>query len=358
MAEEPQRRLLKAGTFAPWHPPPRRDDEGVKGSRLGLAVIGAIGVFAFAWMAWGAIEMYYEGWWGPWWQRAFYLVPGVVFVLLGVVAALWPRAGGAVLMIIGAVYTVFVLAIQIGRGATIGVRFLLGWFPVTGAIVLLGAGLMRFGPAVPPARRRWAAVAVAGGAMAITVAVSAMWIPRLASRLDDGDRGERRIVGAGIDLIWAPAGPGWNQVEPDDWMSWDELAWWGADPMPTRHATGDDMELFGLCRYLSADGTELQDRPAGAWRMPTTDEVVGSLVRDGSPVGCTWDGVSASASCPTEPDKETPLWAPDEAPIYYWTADEFDVDEAWYVNYSGSIVAHQPKDWGNPRHGYRCVREP
>ncbi len=331
----------------------------MKGHRLGLATIGAIGLFAFAWTAWGTIEMYYEGWWGPWWQRAFYLVPGAAFVLLGVVAALRPKMGGAVLLVVGAAYTAFVLAVQIGRGATVGLRFLAGWFPVTGAIVLLAAALIRWGPTVPPSRRRWAATAVAGGAVAIAVVVSAMWIPRLAARLDDGDRGERRIVGAGVDLIWAPAGPGWNQVEPDDWMSWDELAWWGvAEAARSGHATEADMVRSGLCRYLAADGTELLADPVDVWRMPTTDEVVRSLVRDGSAVGCTWDGESASASCPTEPDKETPLWAPDEAPIYYWTADEFDTDEAWYVNYSGSIVAHQPKDWGNPRHGYRCVREP
>jgi len=36
---------------------------------------------------------------------------------------------------------------------------------------------------------------------------------------------------------------------------------------------------------------------------------------------------------------------------HYWSADEYDEQEAYYVSY-------QPKSWGNPRHGYRCVREP
>jgi len=60
--------------------------------------------------------------------------------------------------------------------------------------------------------------------------------------------------------------------------------------------------------------------------------------------------------------KDTPLWAPDEEPIYYWSADEYDEEKAWYVPYTGGgryggAISYQPKDWGNPRHGYRCVRE-
>lgn len=57
------------------------------------------------------------------------------------------------------------------------------------------------------------------------------------------------------------------------------------------------------------------------------------------------------------PDKETPLWATDLEPIYYWVAEEFNEEMVFYVNYQGAINA-QPKRWGNPRHGYRCVRDP
>jgi hypothetical protein len=55
------------------------------------------------------------------------------------------------------------------------------------------------------------------------------------------------------------------------------------------------------------------------------------------------------------PDKETPLWAPDESPIYLWTADVPTPGEARYVGYNGA-VGRQPVGWGNPPHGYRCVR--
>jgi hypothetical protein len=129
------------------------------------------------------------------------------------------------------------------------------------------------------------------------------------------------------------------------------------------HATEADMITTGLCRYLSEDGTRLMPEPQGIWRLPTTDEVVRSLVHRGESAGCTWDGASTEAECARQPNKDTPLWAPDEAPIYYWTADESDAESAWYVPYTGGLryggmIGHQPKHWGNARHGFRCVREP
>jgi hypothetical protein len=119
-----------------------------------------------------------------------------------------------------------------------------------------------------------------------------------------------------------------------------------------------ELEATGLCSYLSEDGLTLMAEPQGIWRMPTTDEIVRSLARPGENADCTWDGASGSPDCRIAPDKERPLWAPDLSSIYYWSADEYDERWARYVNYSGSTISHQPKSWGNPRHGYRCVREP
>ena len=71
-----------------------------------------------------------------------------------------------------------------------------------------------------------------------------------------------------------------------------------------------------------------------------------------------WVGINEQVVCSRcQPDLETPLWAPDEAPIYYWVGDEYNEENAYYVSYNG-WVKRQPKSWGNPRHGYRCVREP
>jgi hypothetical protein len=91
--------------------------------------------------------------------------------------------------------------------------------------------------------------------------------------------------------------------------------------------------------------------------MPTTDEAVRSLVKRGENAGCSWSGGRGRATCRVWPDKETPLWSSEQSAIYYWTADEYDAEQAWYVSYNG-WVQHQSKGWGNPRHGHRCVREP
>ncbi|MBE9522295.1 MAG: hypothetical protein IME95_03815 [Proteobacteria bacterium] len=90
--------------------------------------------------------------------------------------------------------------------------------------------------------------------------------------------------------------------------------------------------------------------------MPTTDELVRSLVYHGENAGCDWDGRLDKVACNQIPDKETPLWAPDQAPIYMWSGEEYSDEEAFFVSYNGWVKI-QPKSWGNPRHGYRCVRE-
>jgi hypothetical protein len=123
------------------------------------------------------------------------------------------------------------------------------------------------------------------------------------------------------------------------------------------------MERTGLCSYLNKDGTMLMPEWQGIWRLPTADEVVRTLVGNGGNAGCTWDGVSYSADCQRQPNKDTPLWAVDESPIYYWTADDYGGGAAWCVPYTGGLryggsIHTQPKDWGNSRHGFRCVRDP
>ena len=147
--------------------------------------------------------------------------------------------------------------------------------------------------------------------------------------------------------------------------SWDALAWYGLPPLglkdgdqrPPGHATQSDMMRLGLCRYLDATGKQLMPEPQNIWRMPTTDELVRSLVHHGENAGCARQEELGKVHCEQSPDKETPLWAPDQPPIYMWSGEEYDEEEAFFVSYNG-WVKKQPKSWGNPRHGYRCVREP
>jgi hypothetical protein len=53
--------------------------------------------------------------------------------------------------------------------------------------------------------------------------------------------------------------------------------------------------------------------------------------------------------------KDTPLWDPHDQLIYMWTSEQ-SADRVWYMNYQ-AFVSRQPKGLGNPRHGYRCVKD-
>jgi hypothetical protein len=339
------------------------------------------------WTLWGVAEMYYEGWWGPWTQRVPYLVPALCCLTLSLLAITWPRLGGWLLLAIGTAFTVWWWGLS-ARSGRLTPSVLCSTFPVSGLLVVTGVLFLlegRFrrrpgtGDAIAPRRgliRHLGQLLGVGVPLLVALGVSVYWAPILWSRDDDGERGARLIEGNGVRLVWAPAGPGWSrgldaqageeQQEPGPSVSWNEIAWYGVPPVgfgpkpdkQGRDAAAEDMQLTGLCGYLSEDGSALLEEQQGIWRMPTTDEIVRSLVRDGSQAGCVWDGVSQGARCQVTPDKETPLWVPGWSPIYLWSADEYDGQEAYYVSYHGSIISHQPKSWGNPRHGYRCVREP
>jgi hypothetical protein len=88
------------------------------------------------------------------------------------------------------------------------------------------------------------------------------------------------------------------------------------------------------------------------------DELVRSLVMGGENAGCAWNGERAQMVCEKEPYKSGPLWALDEAPIYYWAYEESAEDErdAYFVAHNGWVNTTR-KIGGNPRHSYRCVKE-
>jgi hypothetical protein len=326
--------------------------------------------------------MYYEAWGTSYPGPLAYLVPAAGFLALALIILTWPRFGGWLIIVIGVVFTAWWWRLAAGRG-WLSWKWILVTAPVsslpilTGALFLLEGHRRRTRAEGGISSARWLRRNVryllpVGFPLLVAMALSAYWLPIVLTRVDDGDRGESLIQGNGVALLWAPEGAGWNWRQPSGgYPSWNQIALYGVDPVgledkaayEERDATVDDMETTGLCRYLSEDGLSLMAEPQGIWRMPTADEIVRSLVRDGENAGCTWEGESGSARCGVTPDKETPLWVPDQTPIYYWSADEYKEHDAWYVPYTGGHplggpISSQPKSWGNPRHGYRCVREP
>ena len=366
-------------------------------SNISIALLVAVTAL---WTFWGVAEMYYEGWWGYWYNRLAYLVPGTAFLLLSLLIIRWPRFGGWLLILLGGGFTAFYWSIQFSRWGFTWQAFL-GIFPISGLLVLLGiffvlAGRVRrkqLKVEMPSGLetkwaflwREWRYLLAVGLPLLVAIAVSAFNLPIILSRVDDGDRGARLVEGNGVTLVWAPSGPGWGrgmlQADQADFnrpgvvLSWDDIALYGRFPIGVSDkpdfaglvcdgtskagcATQTDMTATGLCRYLSANGSRLLDKPQDIWRLPTVDEMVRSLARHGENAGCTWDGTTNSAVCNFTPDKEPPLWDPDSSAIYYWAADEYSPREAYFINYNGNAVQYQPKSFGNARHGYRCVWEP
>jgi hypothetical protein len=351
----------------------------------GVIAGGLMILMTSVWTYWGMAEIYYEGWGLPFVHLLRYLIAAALFLAFSLLALTWPKIGGMVILIIGGAFSVFWTVRAAIRGL-LSLKWALNYLlPLSGFFMLVGTLLLlenRFrrklrGQTLAPhkrgaSRRKSLYLLAIGMPLLVALSTSVYYLPLIGSRQDSGERGTCLIQGNGVSLIWAPKGPGWNWKQSwGGYPSWDQIALYGVPPVglgdkfgfEKRHATAKDMEETCICRYLSEDGKTLMDEPQDIWRMPTTEEIVRSLVVGKENAGCIWEENSGKANCLRQPNKDTPLWAPDEEPIYYWSADEYDEKSAWYVPYTGGIryggvIGHRPKDWGNPRHGYRCVREP
>lgn len=358
----------------------------------GCLATGLLTLATTLWTFWGVGEMYYEGWWGAWTNRLPYLIPMAICWAFALLALTWPRLGGWIIIVIGGAFTVWRWVRQAQLGV-LTLNWALGWFPISGIFVSVGILFLldsryrrqrHVAGWRPPTKwwhRNMRYLVVFVSSLITAIGVTAFFIPLISSRNDDDYRGACLIHGNGVTLIWAPAGPGWSlgvgpsqeagELLPGANLSWNEIAFYGVPPVgygekseiQGRDATEADMQATGQCRYLSTDGTTLMTDPQDIWRMPTTDEIVRSLVCGDEKAGCVWDGQSSSADCEVQPNKGSPLWDPDASSIYYYSGEEYDEGSAWYVPYTGGglyggVIGGQSKSGGNSRHGYRCVREP
>jgi len=299
---------------------------------------------------------FYEGWGQGAANAAAYLIPPVLVVAVCATATRWPRPGGLVCLAgglgAGAWWLWKQSAAGGGSSAAVVQTAVAIFSPVLlmGALFLLEARHRRLLAEEGALRASgwWAryhrpVLVVALPILGLLLGPGRQ-LPDMLARHDDGQRGVRTIAGNGVTLTWAPQGPGWNQVQPDGtYPSWNAIASYGGDGA-------------GLCGHLSEDGSALVDTPLRAWRLPTSAEVIGSLTRGGANAGCAWDGRADHATCARPPDKETPLWAPDQPPIYYLTSDSAGDAFVLGVNYTGGVTPHR-RTAASRGVGYRCVND-
>ncbi len=290
-------------------------------------ILGWLGVsvsvlFSGIWGFWGSVENFFEGWWftSLWKDLAVmfgrYLAPMIVVVAASAIALRWRRSA----------LPVFGLAIAIALFSHPNAA---GVILIAIPLLILGI-LFHFGSPHP---RVWALRAVI--CLPILTAVVCGVYPgwRAVNRYDDGNHGMRLVVGNGVELVWAPEGPGW----PSHYASW-----WQA-----QH----------VCTCLSADGRSISSKPQDLWRLPTIDEAVRSMVYRGRNAGGTWDPARDRARYRVTPNKDSPLWNPHSPVIYWWTSSEFGRNKAFRIAYNGNVAAFVKRGWGN-YWAYRCVSEP
>ena len=295
-----------------WHP-----------KTMGWCAVGLSTLGSCYWAVWGTLENFHEGWYYPtlWGNVGLmlvqYLLPMILFVTAALVAVRLPRVGGGLHIAAAAAAAWFF------RGASPVVVY-----PFI-VIPLVFMGILYWFGSIKPLRK--ATVLIVGLPLIVLLICGAEPAYRIAGRLDDGDRSARHMMGNGVDLIWAPEGPGW----PREGVSWKEAG--------------------RRCRYLSEDGRSLAGTPQNVWRLPTVEEAVRSMRRHGEDSGGTWDVFYRRASYRLTPDKESPLWDVHSKVIYWWTATELNEREAYIIVYDGKV-------WRRLKHvhwsylGFRAVK--
>ena len=279
-------------------------------------------VITCVWAFWGIIENFHEGWYyesllsNMGLMFIQYLSPMLIFMGVTLISISWPRFGGLLHAIVA------LLAVWFFQAFSNAATFVI-------IMPLIGIGVLYwFGRPRP----RKLAISLAIGLPMLTLILSGIEpVIRVSQRIDDGNLQARLVQGDGVNLTWAPDGPGW----PRTGATW--------------------FEAQRVCQHLDEDGLTLAPASKLIWRLPTVDEAVRSMARHGQNSGGVWDVETAKATYITTPDKESPLWNVHSQVIYWWTVKEVDEEHAFIIVYDGKV-------WSRAKHfspaylGFRCVR--
>jgi len=297
-------------------------DQVKKQKIMGWIAVGLSTLITCGWAFWGIIENFHEGWYfeSMWSNLGMmfvqYLSPMLIFMGVTVISVTWPRVGGG-LHGLSALF-----AIWFFKAFSNAATFLV-------ILPLIGLGVMYwFGRPQP----KKLAVSLVVGLPMLTLIISGISpVIRVSQRVNDGNLQARLVQGNGVELTWAPDGPGWPREGGDWYAAWQ------------------------ACQYLFEDGLNLATSSQDIWRLPTVDEVVRSMALHGQNSGGEWNAETADATYETNPDKESPLWNPYSQVIYWWTATEIDEDRAYIIVYDGKVWPRS-KEFGPAYLGFRCVK--
>lgn len=290
----------------------------------GWIAVGVSTIITCIWAFWGIIENFHEGWYhessllnlGIMFLQ--YLSPMLIFMGVALISIFNQKVGAGLHIILALLAVWFFDAFS--NAAT---------FLIILPLIVLGV-LYLFGYPRP----QKLAVSFIIGLPILTLIISGLKpLIRVSQRIDDGNHQARLVQGNEVELIWAPAGPGW----PSAGTNW--------------------YEAQRTCEHLNEDGLTLSSGPNGFWRLPSVEEVVRSMAYHGQNSGGVWNAETAESVYQTTPDKESPLWNVHSQVIYWWTATEIDEDRAYIIVYDGKVWPRS-KDFGPDYLGFRCVKFP
>ncbi len=276
---------------------------------FGWIAVSISALFTNLWTFWSINENFHEGWYFENTQENIrmmlgqYLLVPLGFMLLAFVSILSNRAGAFLHLLLA------VGALLLFGNLDAGLFFIV--LPIVILCILYW----------------YADIQMKRLALFITVAlpflqmifIGAFHFYNVSQRVNDKNFESRSITGNGVELTWAPKGPGW----PDDGTSWEDAV--------------------QICKRLNVDGKTLSDTAVNIWRLPTIEEAVKSSVYHGQNAGGSWDPINNKADYKHQPDKESPLWNAHLKTIYWWTSTELNSDQAYIIVYNGEVWPRNKK---------------
>ena len=289
-----------------------------KQKTLGVISFSVSVLFTCIWAFWGIIENFHEGWYFQSFRKNIglmfiqYLSPMIIFLSLTLISIWNNRVGAFLFFLLGIIISYFAKRFNLFVMLPFFIIAVMFWFSRISnkklkyklAIYLPLITLLIF--SIEP-------------------------IYRVSGRHNDGNFGTRVIDTNGVALVWAPRGPGW----PDKGMNW--------------------YEADSVCSHLTENGLSVSSTLQNIWRLPTVEEAVRSMYRNGKNCKGRLDE-EGNPEYEITPDKETPLWNPNTMVIYWWTKTEIDFTHAYIIAYNGKIWKRN-KNFGPDYLGFRAVKE-
>jgi len=344
------------------------------------------------WAVWGTGEVFHEGWYQPYWHIIFYFIPFILIFGFATLAIFYPLIGGILILSGGLGY--FILFIV--RAIQNHIKLESSFFIVNAGIVFTGlffVFLYILFKKTGVSEHRWfflgkhllfkrtaKIIIIATVSIILIVSIGSPMLVRNLTRVQLENFSEAKVQGNGIDATFSAEGPGWYysnrtplifEGKEYSGLSWNEIALFGKEPVGFEgknygkdyngssesiyYATQKDFDKYNMFRYIDFGGVELTKEIQDCWRLPSIDEYVRLLKHRDKNAGGFFDTQEGKAYYYVTPDKDAPIWAPEEMVIYYWTSTSADDTEAYDITYSGQ-VRKISKITKQDYRGYRAVR--